>query len=440
MCLGCCTTQSEEGEWKDIYGDPVRPRRTGYECPPDFLQIGAWAAIIVLAILHYMIQIPFYEGALFIVVLVIVSVLVVLTVATKIILEVYPQHDPVVFRTDLPRLDQDDLVPENAPEGTEPCVFCRRFVQLGCKHCSVCDKCVPGFDHHCRWLNSCVGAKNYRLFATFMCSAWLGMAWITAFSLYTIVLMLRDIKSFKARMRTRAYHSPDRAFPALVVFNFVSLIVACLGICALGKLIYFHVYLHLTHQTTYEHIVKKREKKRARGEYRSQNGEPEPTGPCACLALRKRRNFKKHGNKPTSASDGDDRAGGEAGREVPDEEGDGTSEVVMTHRSSSSSNDDSNTSDAAGQHNTAPSSRSLRVNSAANNAAAGGAGSRRRGEAAVPSPGSPGSFSGHGSNSLQRQQHQRRYAPVPEGPATRNAKEEEEGHHTFSSSTHEPVE
>ena len=28
------------------------------------------------------------------------------------------------------------------------------------KHRRSCDKCVDGFDHHCRWLNNCVGHKN----------------------------------------------------------------------------------------------------------------------------------------------------------------------------------------------------------------------------------------------------------------------------------------
>lgn len=420
MCLGFCSRQSEEGEWKDIYGDPVRPRRTGYECPPDFLQLGAWAAILVLAVLHYMIQIPFFDGALFIVVLVITSVLVATTVITKIILEVYPQHDPVVFRTDLPRLEQDDLVPENAPEGTEPCVFCRRFVQLGCKHCSVCDKCVPGFDHHCRWLNSCVGAKNYRLFATFMLAAWAGMAWVTAFSLYTIVWMLRDITAFKAHMRMKAYRSPNKAFPALVVFNFVCLIIAALGICALGKLIYFHVYLHVTHQSTYEHIVKKREKKRAKGEYRSRSGEPAPTGLLSCLALRKRRDFKKHGNigEHVSTRDG---ANGDSHLHASQSEAgndDDTSEVVLTH--------------------TTTTPASLRAEPAfAPNARSAGAHSQRRGEAAVSSARSQDSFSrGEASPQIAPP---RRYAPVPEGCAGRRGREEEEAGRTYSSSTHEPV-
>ncbi|XP_048772948.1 palmitoyltransferase ZDHHC15B-like isoform X5 [Ostrea edulis] len=48
------------------------------------------------------------------------------------------------------------------------CEKCACIKPDRCHHCSVCGQCVLKMDHHCPWVNNCVGFSNYKFFVLFL--------------------------------------------------------------------------------------------------------------------------------------------------------------------------------------------------------------------------------------------------------------------------------
>ncbi|KAF5862670.1 Eukaryotic peptide chain release factor GTP-binding subunit [Aspergillus alliaceus] len=72
------------------------------------------------------------------------------------------------------------------------CKTCNIWRPPRCYHCRVCDNCIETLDHHCVWLNNCVGRRNYRYFFTFVSSS-------TVLALFLIGASLAHILVYRSQ-------------------------------------------------------------------------------------------------------------------------------------------------------------------------------------------------------------------------------------------------
>ncbi|XP_022902148.1 palmitoyltransferase ZDHHC2 isoform X2 [Onthophagus taurus] len=115
------------------------------------------------------------------------------------------------------------------------CEKCRLVKPDRTHHCSVCGRCILKMDHHCPWVNNCIGFTNYKFFVLF-----LGYALI-----YCIYVALTSVQYF-----IKFWHGTLEGtgrFHILFLF-FVALMFAI----SLVSLFCYHCYLVLQNRTTLE--------------------------------------------------------------------------------------------------------------------------------------------------------------------------------------------
>ena len=122
------------------------------------------------------------------------------------------------------------------------CNTCKAPVSdIGTKHCLRCNRCTLGFDHHCKYVNNCVGVKNYKYF--------LGL--LVSVGIYEIVMSCVYISYFINESQT-----PD----PIMTFVALGLAKALIFLCFVGYLLGFHLFLIRMKMTTYDYLTARRNK------------------------------------------------------------------------------------------------------------------------------------------------------------------------------------
>ncbi|XP_043422046.1 palmitoyltransferase ZDHHC12 isoform X3 [Prionailurus bengalensis] len=89
--------------------------------------------------------------------------------------------------------EQTAMVPQAIP--LRRCRYCLVLQPLRARHCRECRRCVRRYDHHCPWMENCVGERNHPLFVAYLALQLVVLLW----GLYLACLVSISVPALQVR-------------------------------------------------------------------------------------------------------------------------------------------------------------------------------------------------------------------------------------------------